>query len=107
MTDHNDTQGAAQQLHLEGELTIYAAADLKQKLLAPLDDHAEVEVDLSGIGEVDTAGLQLLVLAKREAAARNKSLRLANHSPAVLEALELCNLHGFFGDPVVLPSGRG
>ncbi len=91
-------------LEIEGDLTIYAAADLKEKLLAALAEETEIEVNLARVGEVDTAGVQLLILAKREAARLGKELHLTGHSPAVLEALDLIYLGGFFGDPVVIES---
>ena len=90
-------------LRIEGELTIYRAAELKQTLLAAVAEHAAVEVDLSQVAEFDTAGLQLLLLAKREAGAAAHELRLVNHSPAVLEVLELFDLAAHFGDPLVMP----
>jgi anti-anti-sigma factor len=87
---------------IEGEMTIYTALELKDKLLAPLDQCADMEIDLAGVSEIDSAGLQLLVLTKNEAKARGKNLSISGHSPAVLEILDLCNLEGFFGDPVLI-----
>ena len=89
-------------LRIEGELTIYRAAELKQTLLAAVAEHAELEVDLSQVGEFDSAGLQLLLLAKREAAAAGRTLRLVDHSPAVVEVLDLFDLVAHFGDPLVV-----
>jgi len=71
-------------------------------LLEMLEKSAEIELDLSQVGELDTAGLQLLILAKRECLARKGNLHLINHSPAVLDVLSLCNMIQFFGDPVVI-----
>lgn len=90
----------------EGEMTIYTAAQIKPALLALLEGCNEAELDLSGVGEIDSAGLQLLLLAKREAAQAGKPLRLAGHSPAVVEALDLCNLTAAFGDQVILSSNK-
>lgn len=90
-------------LRIEGEMSIYRAAELKQALLAPLASGAALDVDLSGVTELDTAGLQVLLLAKKAAEARQCELRLAGHSPAVLEVFELLNLAAYFGDPLVIP----
>ncbi len=89
---------------LEGELTIYTAAELKAALLPRLAECDELELDLAGVGEMDSAGLQLLLVLKREAAAAGRRLRLAHHSQAVVEVLELLNMQGHFGDPVVIPA---
>jgi anti-anti-sigma factor len=89
-------------LHLEGEMTIFTAAETKERLLAPLSGCQQMDVDLSQVSELDSAGLQLMILAKREATAMGKDIRFAGHSPAVLDVLELCGLAGYFGDPVVM-----
>jgi len=89
---------------IEGEMTIYNAMELKGALLAPFDQCADLEIDLAGVTEIDSAGMQLLILAKNEARARGKNVLLSGHSPAVLEVLDLCKLEGFFGDPVLVKS---
>lgn len=91
-----------QTLVIEDELTIFTAAELKTRLLAFLNSSDELEVDLSKIEEMDTAGVQLLILLKREAAQAGKKLRFVMHSKVVLEILELTNLTTAFGDQVVL-----
>ena len=87
---------------IAGELTIYTAAFEKQQLKEFLDTDDDLEVNLSQVSELDSAGLQLLILLKREAAQRNKKLRYSMHSKAVLEILEMCNMTAVFGDQVVL-----
>jgi len=57
---------AAPVLHIEGEFTIFRAMELKPVILAA---PPPLEIDLSGVTEMDTAGLQLLILAKRAAVA--------------------------------------
>ena len=94
----------ATRIDIKGELSIFTAAALRQQLLDALDTGADVEVDLSEVAEVDSAGMQLMVAAKREAALRNKSLRFCGHSPAVFEIVELCNLAGHLGDPLLISS---
>lgn len=93
-----------QQIRVEQEMTIYTAAEMKAQLMKMLEISAEIEMDLSQVSELDTAGLQLLTLAKRECLARKGNLHLSNHSPAVLDVLNLCNMIQYFGDPVVIPS---
>lgn len=87
---------------IEGELNIFTATEQRQRLLDALSAGTEVEVDLSQVSEIDSAGLQLMVAAKREAAARNKPLRFTCHSPPVFDILELCDLAGHLGDPVLI-----
>jgi anti-sigma B factor antagonist len=89
---------------IEGDMTIYNAAACRQLLQACLDGCREAEFDLSGVAEIDSAGVQLLIAAKREGAARAKPVRLVAHSAAVQEIIDLFHLAGQFGDPMVMPS---
>lgn len=84
------------------ELTIYHAMDQKQQLMDALNQSEALDLDLSQVGEIDTAGLQLLMLAKREAGRLNKQLSIVAHSPAVRQTIDFCNLAAFFGDPVII-----
>lgn len=87
---------------IAGELTIYTAAEEKQKLLNFLDSDDQLELDLSKVVEFDSAGLQLLAALKKDAGRRGKSLAYVMHSKAVLDVLELADMAASFGDPIVL-----
>ena len=91
-------------LRIEGELTIYRAAELKNTLLAAVAEHDSLDIDLSAVTEFDTAGVQLLLIAKRAAALRQHTLRLVGHSTPVTDVFELLDLSSHFGDPIVLPA---
>ena len=105
MSKDDDTGAAGvTRLAIDGELTIYRAADLKVTVLEALRKSRVLEVDLSGVTELDTAGLQVLMLAKNCAAAEQRELRLLNHSPAVVEIVEMLNLGAFFGDALLIHS---
>ncbi len=86
------------------EMTIYHAEALKAELLAGLTRSEAVELDLSQVAEIDTSGIQLLMLAKRESQKQGKTLSIVAHSPAVQELFDFYNLAGFFGDPLVIPA---
>lgn len=83
-------------LCIEGELTVYAVHALKERLLAALDESARLQLDLSGVAEVDGAGIQLLLATQREARQRDGALSLIGVPPQLRDALELANLHGEF-----------
>lgn len=89
-------------LFIEGDLTIYRAAELKEALLAAVNHAQVLEVDLAGVTDIDSAGVQLLMLAKRTALQLQRQLRLVAHSPAVLDVFELLDLAGWFGDPLLM-----
>lgn len=92
-------------LSVDGPLTIYEARHSKQRLLDELNLAHALDVDLSGVAEFDTAGMQILLLLKREALRLDKPLVFLGHSRAVLTVLDLYNMAGVFGDPVVLAGG--
>lgn len=85
---------------LEGELSIYRAAELKPHLLEQLERADSLELDLANVAELDTAGVQLLVMVKREGARTNKPVRLVGHSDAVIEVFELANLGPELSEPI-------
>ncbi|MEI6415228.1 MAG: STAS domain-containing protein [Pseudomonadota bacterium] len=91
-------------LTVETDMTVHHAANLKPILLESLAKTEDLELDLSQVGDMDTAGLQLLILLKREAQREGKSLRLAHHHPVVRELVEFLNMAAYFGDPLVIPA---
>lgn len=82
----------ALQSTLDGELTIITVSEQNQRLQALLTGDTAVAVDLSGITEVDTAGLQVLLLAKREAERMGVPLQFHTPSDAVRAVLDLTGL---------------
>lgn len=88
------------------DLTIYHAADHKQKFIDALAATGELELDLAAVGEMDTAGLQLLILLKTEAQRCGKQVRIVAHSRAVSEFIDFCNLGARFGDPMIIAAGE-
>ena len=92
---------------VEGELTIYHAMELKRALLEPLESKNAVEIDLSRVTELDTSGVQLMLLAQRTAAAKELELRFVDHSPAVVEVLALLNLGASLGLGASEATARG
>jgi anti-anti-sigma factor len=93
---------AAVRLAIRDNMTIYQAQTQKDELLAALAGTEKLELDLSAVAEMDTAGLQLLLLVKREAIQHGKALTISGHSPTVQQVLDFCNLVGVFGDPMVI-----
>lgn len=90
------------ELAIQGEMTIYTALEQKKALSEHLQNSKELHIDLSGVDELDSAGLQILLFMKREAAEHQLKFSLTRHSQAVIEVFELLNLSKHFGDPIVL-----
>jgi anti-sigma B factor antagonist len=81
------------ELRVEGEMTIYRATEVAQTLFAELRAQAgDVNLDLSDVTEFDTAGLQLVLMARRLVAANGHRLEVVQPSECVAEVLGLCNV---------------
>ncbi|WP_108125796.1 STAS domain-containing protein [Saccharospirillum mangrovi] len=89
---------------IEGDMTIYTASEIKTPLWEAVQAAPVVEVDLSQVAELDSAGLQLLVLIKKHLPDGSK-VTFVNHSQVVIDVIELMQLAAYFNDPLVL-SGR-
>ncbi len=89
-------------LSIEGEMTIFRALELKEMIGPALASNRDVEIDLSRVTELDSSGLQLMLSAKLESVVRGTHLSFVGHGPAVSEVLDLCEVGGFFGDPIVI-----
>ena len=92
-----------QQISLKGSLDIFRAPELKMSLLKAVAS-GSTELDLHEVDLLDTAGLQVLVLAKREAGRLGHDFRIIAHSPEVQETLNLCGMVGWFGGPLLIPA---
>ncbi|HEY4373241.1 MAG TPA: STAS domain-containing protein [Burkholderiales bacterium] len=87
-------------LRIEGEMTIYRAAEIKQQLTDFLAaaGAAGVTLDLAEVSEIDCSGVQLLAVARDAARAAGGQLRLAAPSAAVTEVCGLLRLPTLLAD---------
>ena len=77
----------------QGSLTIEKADALKQEFLQAFDSAKEILLDISAIEDIDTAIIQLIFSAGKEAAKRGVKFQVdKNISPAVMQFLKLLNL---------------
>jgi anti-anti-sigma factor len=86
-------------LRISGEMTVRYCAQLLPDIMTALgrDDSTVMQVDLSGVTEIDTAGLQALLIARRELGTQRRELRIVEASPAMRRVLELCHLDHLIG----------
>lgn len=99
------TRDGGHVLCITGGMTVFEVAELRDRLSTALNTAPErLSLDLSGVEEIDTAGTQLLLALKRQAAKEGKALEYCLHSAAVLGVIDLLNLAGALGDPVLVAS---
>ncbi len=92
MPVHSEVNQGRCVARVAGDMNIYAAAELKSQLAALLGQAPEVELNLSEVNEFDSAGMQLLLGLKREAAQTGKPLRFTQPSTSVKDVIAIYNL---------------
>ena len=95
-------QGNGCIVRIEGDLTIYQAAEVHEKFKKHLATCKSIDIDLQFVTEIDTAGIQVLLAVKREAIAAGVPITMTMHSDPVVEVFDLINIAHEFGDPIVL-----
>ncbi len=81
-----ETQGQTC-LKIEGALSVYEVAELREKILAYLEKNKELILDLDEVTECDTAGIQLLYSARKTAEEEGKTFTVTSASDPVFEAI--------------------
>ena len=89
MTARAQTEGIHSRITADGPLTIYTVGELKAAFLDAIPLDGAVELDLSAVSEIDTAGLQLVLASRKRASENGSTLRITKASRAVDELLEL------------------
>ncbi|MGY1618549.1 STAS domain-containing protein [Geodermatophilus sp. SYSU D00691] len=85
--------GATARVSTTGEIDSSSAPDLRAELDRLLEAGArELEVDLTGVTFLDSAGLCVLAAAHRRAAAEGVRLRVRASSRAVIRPLQITGL---------------
>lgn len=77
---------------IEGEMTIYSAATIAGRIITAITEASgAASLDLSQVTDIDTAGLQILLMARKLARARG-GLTVVDPNPRVEALLRLCRL---------------
>jgi len=79
-------------LSIDGELTIYTASEYKKYLVKKFNSEKILEVDLKGVEEIDTCGLQLLASMCKQLSDNGSELKIIAASDVANEALETSRL---------------
>ena len=64
-------------LKINGDLNIYNASESRESLIDFIQNFKEFEVDMSGVNEIDTSGVQLLLLLNKKATQEERSMCLS------------------------------
>ena len=98
-------------LSLEGDVTISTAADCRLLLQSGVhalgeDGDSTLRLDLSGVGALDSAGVQLLLATRHSLAAQAQRLHITAGNPTVNDVLRTLGLSELL-DAVGAPALEG
>lgn len=85
-------------IKMEGELTIYNATEIRQHFMGIIARAClgmDVRVDMQDVTEIDSAGVQLLVLLKRELIGLGLFVKVTCWSPPVEEIFDFVGIPEF------------
>ena len=86
-------------LKVKGNCVIQDLLPLQKTMLELIEsERSSVELDLSGVEAIDTAGVQLLAVCRNNALEKGKTFRINSESEAVREALIITGLESMLED---------
>ncbi|MCB1994944.1 MAG: STAS domain-containing protein [Rhodoferax sp.] len=85
-------------LPLGPELTIAFAATWRETLADAVNAGGNLTLDLGEVTDFDSAGVQLLLAARRSLAERGQRLQVATASPVVRDGLQVFGLQSLLDD---------
>ncbi len=99
MTKAGETkESTVREVMLSGSLSLRSASEIRQRLLAALDEADTVKLLLRDIEDVDLSLVQIICAAHRSAILKNKSLILQNDLPEMfVQIIEDAGLDGHIG----------
>lgn len=93
----SERDGGVCMLKLSGEVDVYTAPTLKERIVSAVDDGCkEIVVDLDGVGFIDSSGLGVLVGGLRRVKERSGSIRLVCTRENILKIFRITGLDKVF-----------
>ena len=86
-------------IKVKGNCVIQELKPLQKTMLDIVEsERSSVELDLSGVEAIDTAGVQLLAVCRNNTLEKDKTFRIIAESEAVREALKITGLESILED---------
>ncbi|QZY55045.1 STAS domain-containing protein [Crassaminicella profunda] len=84
-------------LGITGEIDIYTASELKETLMAMLDEHKEnIKIDCAELGYIDSTGLGVLIGALKRLKKYDKNIIIVNPKANVSKLFRITGLNKIF-----------
>lgn len=74
-------------MKIEGPLSAYEVGELKDRLLTKILNYQEIVLDINGVTECDTLGIQLLLSAGKTADKLKKIFRITGDAQPIQDAI--------------------
>ena len=89
-------------LTIEDDMTIYSINEIKSAISHEIELYQKFELDLRGVEEIDTAGIQLILALRRELISKSKELKISAVSDVVTTLFKSYSINSLFnlGDNV-------
>lgn len=85
---------------LPEKFNIYSLNSIRQDVLNALQLGLNIQADASCVSEADSAAVQFLISCKNEFRIKSRTFSIVNHTPALLDLLDIYGLIGFFEDRI-------
>lgn len=89
-------EGTKASIEVEGKLTVQTAPELEAALNELAPEIVDIEIDLTKVDYIASAGLRVLVAAQKMVASKGGSMVLANPVQDVYEVFEMTGLADVF-----------
>ena len=86
-------------MKIKGNCVIHELLPLQRTLLEIINsERSSVEIDLSGVEAIDTAGVQLLAVCRKNTLEIGKTFQITSTSESVSDALKITGLESMLED---------
>lgn len=97
---HYTQNGKRAQIEVEGSFVVYSLGKWKELILEKVQEIEVLSADFGKVTQVDSAGVQILISTKKFFLEKNKKFIIINHSPKLLEYIDVYGLIGYFEDKI-------
>ena len=92
----SNKQSGLCRLSVKGDMTIYTAEQMMQVCIPYLEQYKEFELDLSSVTDIDSAGVQILLMFHRKSRHTEHKTHLLTPSEDVTQVINTYNLNQSF-----------
>ena len=89
-------QNKTTEITISGELTIYEARAFYEQHIKSITSQQQMNINLVKLTEIDTAGIQVLIMLMKFATEQGAQIQMIHLSSAIKQYSKMFNLHHYF-----------